>query len=382
MAINVAATPWTVDLALNQVVYSLYPPRTPNTAYDSIIYLSYASSTDTLISITLHGSWYSVGVSDSTLEIELSLSGSFVEAVLYAATGVLEAELELRGDITIELPRINWVKWSNIGSLDFTIGRDNVAGERPMPWKGRALVVRKLNKSVVVYGENGISVLTPDSYRWGHAKLAGIGLHSRLAICGTDQVHFFVDTKNRLCKLSDKMEILGYDEFIGALSNSLVLSYDEHLQRVFICDGQYGYVYSATDKGLGECSGNITGWTPEFIAAAGTITNLPFEICTDIFDIGSRKDKTIMEVELGVNATNAIYVALDWRKDKTVAFATTPWTRVNPNGRANLPVWGREFRIRIKQLTYEEDFKLDYIKVLGQLHNYSYLDSFLRGRQV
>ena len=382
MAINVTATPLLISTRLNQVVYSHFPPVSPNTAYDSYIYLSYASATDTLIEITLHGTWLSVGVSDSVLDVTLTLSGSFVEAVSFSVSDALELELELRGDMVVQLSRSSWVKWSNIGSLDFTIGRDNVAGERPMKWSGWAYLVRKLGDRVVVYGQNGISVMTPKSVAWGAAELSSIGIQGRTAFCGNDKVHFFIDAKYRLCQLGEKLDILGYEEFLSAMGPSIVLSYDEAQQRVFICDGSVGYVYSAANKGLGRGPFNITGWgKDDLICAPADITSLPFEICTDIYDMGTRKNKTIRAIELGLDTTLVTYAAIDWRIDKAVAFATTPWTRVNPSGIANLPCFGREFRFRVKQLTYEE-IKLDYIKVVGILHNYSFLDSFLRGRQV
>lgn len=376
MAINVAASAFVITTQQMQSVVSHTPAAPRNVDLDVTFYLDAGELT-----ITVAGTWSNVSVAASALSTSLSITGSFYDDVLSEADATLSITLSLSADFILELSKSNWVKWSNIGSLSFTIGRDNVAGERPMTWKGSAHVIRKLGKSVIVYGDSGISIMTPHDFKWGYDVVSGIGIHSRMAICGNDKVHYFVDAKSRLCRMMEKLEILGYDEFIEALGDHLVLSYDEHLQRVFICDGQYGYVYSASDKSLGRGPGNITGWSTDLIAAAGTVSSTPFEICTDIYDIGTRKDKTIMEVELGIDATNEVYVAIDWRKDKTAAFATTPWTRVNPNGRANLPCWGREFRIRIKQTTYEA-FKLDYIKVLGQLHNYSFLDSFLRGRQV
>jgi hypothetical protein len=335
------------------------------------------------LTVSLTGSWLNVRVDALPFQVTLSMLNDLGMEGVLAEISPLEVTvtLVLKGGITVELSKRNWVKWSNIGNLDFTIWKDNVAGERPMDWEGWVYAIKKLGKSVVVYGEEGIALLSPSSYNWGMATISGVGVRNKTAVCGTEVVHYFVDKKNRLCRMLEKLEVLGYEEFLADLS-SIVCSYDEELGRLYICDGVDGYVYSEHDKGFGRGPGNITGLAPGYVAAAGAIADLPFEICTDIYDMGSRKDKTIMDVDFGFASTYPVYAAIDWRKDKAEAFRTTPWTRVNPNGKAVMPCWGREFRFRLKLDTYDADFKLDYFKVNGVLHNYSFLDSFLRGRQV
>lgn len=381
MAINVTASPLVVTLQLPQTVLHQWPNAARDEDLDLTYDVGYTNNTDTSITITLHGTWLSLGMSDSVMTVTVTLDADWAPSAMLNVDAHLDVTLDLIADVSFELPKSNWIKWSNIGSLDFTIWKDNVAGERPMPWNGWVYGIRKLGGQVMVYGEHGVSMLKPSSYNWGLASVTNVGVLSKTAICGNEAVHYFIDAKYRLCRMIEKLDVLGYDEFISAMANP-VLSYDDELGRVFVCDGSVGYVYSESNKGFGRGPANITGFAPGYVAASGAIVDLPFEICTDIYDMGTRKDKTIMEVDFGFYTTYPVWAAIDWRKDKSEAFATTPWTRVNPNGRAALPCWGREFRFRLKLYTYDADFKLDYFKVNGVLHNYSFLDSFLRGRQV
>jgi hypothetical protein len=381
MAINVAATPFVVALQLKQVVLTHTPPGVRNPDLDGTFPGAYYDALVPTITLTLLGNWLNTAPTFTALTLTLTLDADWAPSAMLNVDAHIDLTMELSGDFSTELSRRNWVKWSNIGNLDFTIGRDNVAGERPMFWQGWVYAIKKLGKSVIVYGEQGVALLNPSGYNWGMATVSGIGVQSKLAVCGNETVHYFVDIHSRLCRMMEKLEILGYDEFLSTMSD-IVLSYDETLGRVYICDGMDGYVYSERDKSLGRGPGNITGIALDLVTSAGAIDDIPFEICTDIYDLGTRKDKTIMDVDFGFYSANPVWAAVDWRKDKSEAFATTPWTRVNPNGKAVLPCWGREFRFRLKMYIYDADFKLDYFKVNGVLHNYSFLDSFLRGRQV
>lgn len=361
-------------------IFSHTPAAQRNSALDQVFYLDTAT-----VTLSISGTWINVNIAASPFVVTLTNPGGWVQGQKWIASPLVATTTLFDADMVTEATKQNWVSWSNIGHLDFTIGADNVAGTRPMDWKGWVYAIKKLDKKVIVYGQNGVSIMAPSSVAWGLSTISRVGVKGKLAVCGTDTVHYFVDIEGRLCKVSDKLEVLGYEEYLDSMASSIVCSHDEVNGLVYICDGQIGYVYSEKDKGLGLGPANVTGVGAQsgvqYIAAPAAVVVPPFEICTDIYDMGSRKMKTIESVDFGVDAALTIYAAIDWRKDKSVAFATSPWTCVNPSGTAVIPCFGREFRIRAKQLTYEY-FKLDYIKVNGVLHNYSYLDTFLRGRQV
>jgi hypothetical protein len=287
----------------------------------------------------------------------------------------------------------NWVKWGNIGSIDFTIWKDNIAGERPLDWKGWVYEIKKLGNKVVVYGQNGVSLLVPTGNTYGLHPVHDLGLKGKQAVSGSNSVHFFVDSNGVLFSLGENTmkaslfeasiypDRLDYSEYLSDMSNP-VLSWDKSHKLLYICDGMLGYVYSPSNKSLGSGPINVTGVGEQsgtlYVGASSTIVTPAFEMCTDIYDMGSRKNKTISSFEIGTDASGDLWAAIDYRLDKAEAFKTTQWVRVNPNGIVNLPCFGVEFRFRLKQLvaTYIE---IDYIKVNGVIHNYSYLDTYARG---
>ena len=322
------------------------------------------------LTASMEGEWISVNIAASPLVITLSQHGSMGQGI--HVSGLLTLTLSLLPSDTYipfaEVVKANWVKWSDIGYLDFTVGKDNVAGERPLDWKGFVYCIKKLGSRVVVYGENGISFLIPSGPVFGLETVYRIGLKGKHAVSGDSSKHFFVDNAGKLWKLTDGLNKLGYEEYLSKLNKSIVLSYDEERNMLYICDGVLGYIYNAESGSFGEGSENITGigYQSEtvYVAASSTIATAPFEICTDIFDLGSRTGKTIFSVELGTDLTTNLYVSVDWRRDKAGEFMRTPWYAVSMQGRAIVVAYGREFRFRVKTTSYEY-FELDYIKVNG-----------------
>ena len=90
------------------------------------------------LAASMEGEWISVNIAASALTVTLSQHGSFNSGVI--ANGLLTLTLSLLPSDTYipfaEAVKANWVKWSDIGYLDFTVGKDNVAGERPLDWNG------------------------------------------------------------------------------------------------------------------------------------------------------------------------------------------------------------------------------------------------------
>lgn len=160
----------------------------------------------------------------------------------------------------IDYPFRNFVQWSDIGSLNFEMTKSNVAGARPLDWSGWVWSIRRLNNKIIVYGENGISALTPVNNFFGLDTISKTGLKCRGAITGDSRVHFFIDSKNMFWILSDKLELVGYSEYLSSLSSDVILSYDNTENRVFICDGTYGFIYSHKDNSLSEYHNDLTGF--------------------------------------------------------------------------------------------------------------------------
>lgn len=286
----------------------------------------------------------------------------------------LDMSLSVEAKWYIASIRNNWVEWSKIGEASFIRDRTNEAGDRPMSWNGWAWRVLKLGELVIVYGDNGICVMTPVTdpvATFGFKDIAKVGIKSPWSVAGTDHVHFFITGLGELWKFTSKgPERLGFKEFLSPLTNP-VLNYDETNDRLFISDGSSGYVY---DEGLGGGYASITGITNAFVTSPSAMPAVPISIMTDTIDLGHRGIKTLTFVEIGTDTTEDLFVSVDFRYTKDEAWRSSEWVKTNPEGVARITVAAVEFRVRIKQTTYDE-LRIDYINVRHQRSD----SRFLRG---
>lgn len=261
-----------------------------------------------------------------------------------------------------------WIRWSDIGHLDFTVGRDNVAGKCPPDWRGDVYEILKLDNKVIVYGANGVSILTPVGSNYGVKTIYRIGLKSKQAVTGDDNIHFFIDNKGQLYSLGEGLQKLDYSEYLSPM-NSIVMSYDVENELVYICDGTSGYVYSPRDNSLGSGPVNVTGISSRdgilYAVAPAVISTPTFEICTDIYDFGTRRNKRVCSIEIGTDLTETLEAAIDYRSDKAASFVTTDWHVVDPRGMAFIPVLSQEVRARVRSTVYNW-FAVDYITFNGE----------------
>lgn len=323
--------------------------------------------------VGVEGVWLNKNIVADPINVVASQVGGLVSGVLlHPDPIVVTIGLKDPGILT-ETSRTNWVKWSDIGSLDFAIDKTNVAGERPLDWKGWIYDIRKMGDRVVVYGENGISILVPAETAYGLQTLHRVGLKGKCAVAGNDSVHFFLDNLGQLWKYGEEMEKLDYSEYLFDLGSNVVLSWDAASQLLYICDGSQGFIYSVGSASLGRGPVNITGVSSQtgtlFVAAPEAISMPPFGICTDIYDFGTRRIKTITSFELGINLSETLYASIDYRDNKRFAFSRTLWYPVKENGSVFITCCGREFRFRFKTDNYEL-FELDYIKINGITHEH------------
>lgn len=329
--------------------------------------------------VTLAGSWLNVAVTADPITITLTPTGSYPSSFVVNSdpiTITLGVSISDIG-IILEHAKRNWVKWSDIGNLDFTVDRTNIAGERPLDWKGWVYEIKKLGKKVIVYGENGVSVLTPSDVHFGMDTIYRVGVKSKHAITGDDLVHYFIDNKGQLWELSDSLKKLDFSEYLSPLS-SPVMSFDAENNLVYICDGTIGFVYSPDSNSLGKGPVNVSGLGSQsgtlYIVAPATVETPSFEICTDIYDFGTRKAKTIQSIELGTDLTGGLKASIDFRLDHSRDFTNIGWFNVTHEGVAYIPCYGTEFKFRVKGFDYEY-FELDYIKINGSVHRYNPLDT-------
>lgn len=329
--------------------------------------------------VTLTGGWFNVSVIADPIDVLASQQGEWIDGLLMDADPIVVTVSFKDADILLEVAKKNWIKWSDIGSLDFTIGRANVAGERPLDWAGWIYDVRKLGSKVVAYGENGVSILKPADKYYGLETVSRLGLYSFGAVTGTDKIHYFIDSKGQLWELGETLTLLDYSEFFSLMSD-LIMSYVEN-GVIYICDGTIGYVYSPLDKSLGSGPVNITGVGSKdgnlYLTSPAAVEIPTFEICTDIYDMGTRKFKTIRSIEVGTDLTENMEASIDFRVSNKVSFSDIGWHPVTLEGVSTMYCYGLEFRFKLRVQTYEY-FELDYLKINGLVHNYSYTEHTLR----
>lgn len=356
-------------------VISRYPGK--DVDYDKALYWEWweeknpDGSKDSSLAVDTYGDFLAP-IDGSAAGLAVNTFGTFITAIIFPYDGS-SVKVGTYGNIFTKATRKNWVKWSNGKQLNFTLGKGNVAGSQPMGWSGFAYGARKLANKVVVYGENGVSFLIPTGKAMGMATPYHTGVKGRKAFAGDNSIQFFVDLEGRLFQITETMEKLDYSEYLSSLSSSIVMSYDSENSMLYLCDGTYGYVYSVMDRSLGTCSPYITGVGAKdgttHIVASDTIVTPVFEICTDIYNLGTHRYKTIFELEIGANVVGSLQAAIDYRDDFQNNFTTTAWATVGDRGNAFITALGREFRIRAKSTPYEY-FEIDYININGVIHDH------------
>ena len=381
MAINITADPIEVTASLYAVL-SKFPYADLNPVLNQEFDCQWSRDNQDVPEIfaTLTGGWLNVSVIANPIEVIATQQGSWIDNLFVTSAPIVVIVSFKDADIVLETTRKNWIKWSDIGNLDFTINRSNVAGERPLDWRGWIYEVKKLGSAVIAYGENGISRLVPSDKYYGLDTISRIGLASSGAITGTDKVHYFIDLKGQLWELGESLTLLDYSEFFYPMTD-LIMSYDIENNLIYICDGTYGYIYSPLNKSLGSGPVNITGVGScdgtFYITSPATIEIPAFEICSDIYDMGTRKFKTIKNIEVGTDLTELMEASIDYRVSNKVAFSNIGWHPVTLEGVSTMYCYGLEFRFKLRVQTYEY-FEIDYLKINGIVHNYSYTEHTLR----
>jgi len=327
----------------------------------------------------LTGSLFDTHISADTLAYDYALSGfgvasEVVNAEVFAYSYKL---LTVAADVHKLVPRNNWVKWSDIGNLDFTLNQRNLAGERPMSWPGQVYQVKKLGKGVAIFGSTGISVMVPKAQAWGYIDVSYQGIRGAGAVAGNSHTCWYLGQDHKLYEMTESISCIGYAEEFASLGE-VYMFYEPIQGLLYICDGTTGFVYSPKEGSLAEGVGTITGvgtvgGVPTIVASATYIAPTP-ELVSTVMDFGTRKEKTLFGVDLGVNVDQWLQAAFYFRTNYRNAWQITPWVPVTQYGSAVLMCHGIEFKLAVKAQT-AVDFSLDYATVTGVVHDYNTLDS-------
>jgi hypothetical protein len=372
----IAATEATGELRLSgSYLLSTYPPAPRDTTLDQIFDFEDLPG---VLALSGTGDWLSRRWSTAATGT-LLLSGTGLRVVgVHAsiATGTLTLSGLLSAFTTQsagigETAGSNWLRWSKIGQLNFTIDRSNEAGQMPLPFRGALYAIMRRGASVIVYGKNGVALLSHGGVAFGYTVLLHVGLKSKQAVVDTGDAHYFIDSKARLWKLTDgPPQLLDYREWLGGLG-SPVMTFHPERRLLYMCDGTLGYVFNPDTNSLGKGPATVTGVGLQsgtlYVTASGAMTIPNFEITTDITDFGTRKAKSIQSLEVGLDSGLTIQAAIDYRHNKQAAFLTTNWYTVDSRGQVFIACLGYEFRFKLKA-TAAGVFHVDSLRVNGVIH--------------
>ncbi|KKK71335.1 hypothetical protein LCGC14_2914930, partial [marine sediment metagenome] len=247
----------------------------------------------------------------------------------------------------------------------------------PMPTPGAVLIVKALGKNVIVYSEDGITALqfaqqpTPT---YGVKQIASFGIFERGAVGGDDFMHTFVDTSGDVWTITPDLELkrLGYKEFIGGMvGDSMLVSQDPLLKDIYISSDSDCYLL--TSEGLGQTSELVTSLVMAeggLVGVRKTITgrgDLLFTIHQR--DMGYKGIKMVQSIEVGIDTSEDVYVAIDYRHSKADSYTRTGFILLSPEGMAVIPVSGIDFRYVVKVVnatSADIDYMLIHFKAIDK----------------
>ena len=325
-----------------------------------------------VVTVTPVGTFINVNVAADAITVTAAPLGDYNEGVLATDT-VITVTIGFGDPLAYTEPyKQNFAKWSRIGEMDYTVGFDEESNEMPLGWKGWVYDIIRLGNRAIYYGENGISALTPSGRYWGMREnpLYRIGLAGKQAVCGDDNIHYFIDNKGQMFSLGEGLTLLDYSEYLANMTNP-VMSYDKENGFIYICDGEYGFIYNTRTGSLGEGPNNITGIGSQggtlYVAAPAAISTDPIGTWTDTIDLGNRHGKSIHSMEISTDLSETLYVALRHRRDKSASWTQTRWYTVDQRGMVFIPVYGVEFQLGLRLSTYEY-VEFDQINVNHTVH--------------
>ena len=291
------------------------------------------------------------------LEATASIEGGWAKG--FVVSGLMIAVAEISSNLYIDQQRTNWIAWSKIGSIDFTLDRTNDAGARPVTWAGWVHQVRPLGKHIVAYGSNGIALLSPvaePAPTFAYKELYPVGLLDRNLVAGIDQRHYFIDANGTLCSLDAQgVKPIGYHEYLKSIHQEgtiPTMHFERRTQRLFICNGLTGFIY--TKDGLGWGPSNITGLIQRdgelTFLSSGSVVYAPVNLVTNITNCGTNDYKPLQLLTISVYCPEDFYFQIDYRTSVKQDFKQTTWKRFNSRGEGFVNVTGIEFRVRVKTL--------------------------------
>ena len=264
--------------------------------------------------------------------------------------------------------------WSKIGSMDFTPSTDNEAGYRRCPYGGEVYHVRRIGDQVVGYSSKGIVLMSPvgsPAVTFGFDELSDIGLVNRGAIAGDLFRHVYVGEDYILRDVSLQGELvrkhsireLGYQQYMEDLQGEdIIVTYDPSTKDFYI--GNSTKTFLLSPYGLTEIKQHPSAvWRSdgESHMLPETVDSALSYICTEIFDMGYKGQKTIFSMETDAFLVEDAEAGIDWANDLT-SWGMEYYKPLNNMGIAAIISSGNLFRFRLRFGTVYDPARIGFIK--------------------
>ncbi len=236
----------------------------------------------------------------------------------------------------------------------------NQSGFLVMDWQGPVVNTRPLENHVMVYGEDGISAVTPHTDRglaistFGLQEgLLGVGIAHRMAVGGNLQQQLFLDNTGSLWHVQNgpvpELAKLGFREYLRPLvDEGISITYDEAEKDFYISsdvgenfvldrDGKLSVhnqrVYSAVNL-----QGGFVGVT------AAVSSDTAFTITSNLTDFGYRGLKTVGFVQIDYEDISDLRLTVEYRVDQSTTWLTTPAIPGSEDGVFYVGIAAADFR--------------------------------------
>ena len=260
----------------------------------------------------------------------------------------------------------------------------NEWGFMPMPWAGKVLKLKSLGENLIVYGENGISVLRPfaePTPTLGLVSTFGVGIPHRSCIGGDEFSHLFIDHAGACWKLdgSLKPSRLGYESYFSPLLDTeLIISYDSGKGNFYIANEDEGFMLSPV--GLSRVYQKVHSCCYVEGGSIGTMSDTgeyEFYYRSDLLNFNLAGLKKIEAIELNLSTEAPVYVAVQFRYKTSEAWRESDWVRANNEGIAYLGIQATQFKLLVKGMPFNK------IKLSGILVHWKLTDKrAVRGEYV
>lgn len=266
--------------------------------------------------------------------------------------------------------------WSAIGSMDFTLGKDNEAGFRRCPYGGTVYHTRRLNDTVVGYSSEGITLIYPGTSAspeygtgatLGFGELSDIGLINSGAVAGNLRRQVYLGEDYILREItSEGIKELGYQQYmeeLGDRGDDIIITYDPSKKDFYI--GNSAETYLLSPQGMTEIRQHPSAvWRRNkqtYMLPDAVDDNEPY-FCTCEFDMGYRGQKTIFSIESDVILGFNPEAGVDWLLDLDT-WGMEYYKVTNNEGITSIIIAGHTFRFRLKFSDLIKWSKMSYLKI-------------------